>query len=113
MEKLLIDAMYEGSSWENPYFPTEVTPDHTAKRKGTEEDVFEVPEEPQKKKKLTKGQKGKTVKVEEEDEDKGKLWKDDEIEMFIALRREMDPEFLRNTKKQSIRYILMHSLLSM
>ena len=112
MEKLLIDAMQDDSSWENPHFPTEVTHDHMAKRNGREEEVLEVPEEPKKKKKLKKGQKGKTVKVEEE-EDKGKIWKDDEIEILIALCGEMDLEFMKNSKKQGTSYILTHSLLSM
>ena len=107
-----MDAMEDGFSWENPHFPTEVTHDHTAKRKGREEKVLEVLEEP-KKKKLMKDQKGKSVKVEEEEEeDKGKLWKDDEIEILIALHGEMDKEFLRNSKKQGTSYILTLSVLS-
>ena len=49
---------------------------------------------------------------EEEEEDKEKLWKDDEIEILIALRGEMDKEFLKNSKKQGTTYILALSLLS-
>ena len=46
----------------------------------------------------------KNVKKEkEEDEESGsKNWKDHDVETMISLRGEMEPEFLKNTKKQDM-----------
>jgi hypothetical protein len=43
------------------------------------------------------------LKTEDEDEeDRGARWKDDEIEILIALRGEMDDDFKKNSKKQGV-----------
>jgi len=56
---------------------------------------------PVKKKTASRRAKGKTLKTEDEDEeDRGQRWKDEEIELLIALRGEMDDDFRRSGKKQ-------------
>jgi hypothetical protein len=42
----------------------------------------------------------KTVKKEDEEEEDKKHWKDEHVLQMIALRGEMDPEFVKNAKKQ-------------
>jgi hypothetical protein len=56
---------------------------------------------PVKKKTASRRAKGKMLKTEDEDEeDRGQRWKDEEIELLIALRGEMDDDFRRSGKKQ-------------
>ena len=63
--------------------------------------VFEVPV---KKKTTLNKPRGKMLSTEDEDkEDRGARWKDDEdIEMLIALRGEMDDDFKKTTKNKVI-----------
>ena len=64
-----------------------------------------VLEEFMKKKTTSKRSKGKMLKKEDEDEeDRGARRKDDEIEMLIALRGEMDNDFKKNGKKNEVKY---------
>jgi len=77
------------------------------KRKGTEEigdeDVQIItPVAPKKKGVATsKKPRKKNVKdVEEDEELSSKNWRDRDVETMIAMRGEMEPEFLKNAKKQ-------------
>lgn len=77
------------------------------KRKSVEEDEdvrIVGPSAPKKKKAAStiakKPTKKKNVKKEDEDESAAKNWKDCDVETMIALRGEMEPEFLKNAKKQ-------------
>jgi hypothetical protein len=54
----------------------------------------------------TKKASKKTMKKEEDEEDKEKKhWKDEHVLQMIALRGEMEPEFVKNAKKQGM-YVL-------
>ena len=81
------------------------------KRKPTEEigdeDVQIIPPLAPKKKGVAvskKPRKKKEVKevkeVEEDEESNSKKWRDRDVETMIAMRGEMEPEFLKNAKKQ-------------
>ncbi len=52
-------------------------------------------------KKVTKKKEKEKEKEGETEEDK-KHWKDADVEVMIALRGEMEPEFLKNAKKQGM-----------
>ena len=72
----------------------------TRMERDEDEDV-RIVEAPVKPKATSKKAKGKMLKTEAEDEeDRGARWKDEEIEMLIALRGEMDDDFKKNSKKQ-------------
>ena len=92
----------EGTSSENACYPTQESSQQSLKRIEREDDEdVRVLEEPVKQKTASKRSKGKILKTEDEDEeDTGARWKDDEIEMLIALRGEMDDDFKKNSKKQ-------------
>ena len=94
----------EGTSFENACNPTQESLPQSQKRIEREDDEdVRVVEEPVKKKTASavKRLKGKMLKTEDEDEEERMArWKDDEVEMLIALRGEMHDEFKRNGKKQ-------------
>jgi hypothetical protein len=57
----------------------------------------------------TKKASKKTMKKKEDEEDeKKKHWKDEHVLQMIALRGEMEPEFVKNAKKQGM-YVLNFS----
>ena len=61
-----------------------------------DEEVEVLEEEP--KQKLQRKGKAKQVKVE--DDDSKRNWLDSEVETLIALKGEMQPDFIKNAKKQ-------------
>lgn len=86
-----------------------ITPSKRSFEEIEEDDDVEIiaPIAPKKKvvsKRATSSKKApkKTVKKEEEEEeeDDKKHWKDNHVLQMIALRGEMDPEFVKNAKKQ-------------
>jgi len=66
-----------------------------------DEEDLKIVEEPVKNKTTLKKPRGKMLKTEDEDEEDTKArWKDEDIEMLIALRGEMNDDFKKNNKKQ-------------
>ena len=84
------------SSFENPNLITAPREKPVMKRIKVEEDVqFISPPPP---KKTRKNPKLKEIK--DEDDDNKRNWLDSEVETLIALKGEMQPEFVKNAKKQ-------------
>ena len=66
-----------------------------------DEEDLKILEEPVKKKTTLKKPRGKLLKMkDEDDEDTRARWKDEDIEMLIALRGKMDDDFKKNNKKK-------------
>ena len=63
-----------------------------------DEDCEVLAEEP--KKKRQKKSKAKQIKVEEDDNKRN--WLDSKVEALIGLKGEMQPDFIKNTKKQGM-----------
>jgi hypothetical protein len=65
-----------------------------------DEEDLKILEEHVKKKTTLKKPRGKMLKTEDEDEEDTRAkWKDEDIEMLIALRGEMDDDFKKNNKR--------------
>ena len=91
--------MESDSPFDNPTLisaPREKLP---VERKRDEEDVQIIsPPPPKKPRKNAK----KIVEIKDEDDDAKRHWLDSEVETLIALKGEMQPEFVKNAKKQGM-----------
>ena len=67
-----------------------------------DEEVEVLEEEPKKKRQ----RKGKAKQVKVEDDDSNHNWLDNEVETLIALKGEMQPDFIKNAKNKVRKYVL-------
>jgi hypothetical protein len=98
----------EGTICENAHNPTEESLQQSQKRIEREDDEdVRVLKYPVKKKTASRRAKGKMLKTEDEDEEDTRArWKDEDIEMLIALRGEMDDDFKKTAKNKVTKVFL-------
>ena len=86
------------SPFENPNLISAPRKKLAMERRRAEENVQIIsPPPPKKTRKISK-----MMDIKDEDDDNKRHWLDSEVETLIALKGEMQPEFVKNAKKQGM-----------